>query len=220
MKFDVPLQVEKNSQALVLKAAWGSERTVMIAASTHDDEEHQILSRLRALQLALPGVLLLLVPRHPERFQEIYKLSKGLGFNTGLQSQSNVIDTSTDVIVIDSLGALLGFYQVSDYAFVGGSLVPVGGHNVLEPIALRVPVFCGPHMTNSKEICRDLQTASAITMVEHADALMSALIKMHHEPLHRQQQIENASMVLAANRGAVERCMARLEAFYTVSPRT
>ena len=141
----------------------------------------------------------------------VYKLSQELGFNTGLRSQPETISANTEVVVADSLGELLNFYQQSDYAFVGGSLVPIGGHNVLEPIAVQVPVFCGPHMQNSKSICQDLQDAGAIIIAENVKALITALIEMHNNPLQRQQQIKNASGVLEANRGTVTRCMERIE---------
>ena len=95
---------------------------------------------------------------------------------------------------------------------MGGSLVPVGGHNVLEPIAVQVPVFCGPHMNNSKVICQDLCEAGAMVMVEHVGELINALVAMHHNKLQRAQQILNASAVLAANRGTVARYMEKIDA--------
>ena len=217
MKFDLQLppgggalRAPYLEECLELKEKWGGERVVVIAASTHDDEEKQLLSHLPRLQAAIPNVILLFAPRHRERFQDVYKLSGLQGFNTGLRSQPVTIDTDTDVVVIDSFGELLNFYEVSDYAFVGGSLVPIGGHNVLEPIAVQVPVFCGPYMNNSKEICRDLREARAMIMARDVDELITALIVMHHDPLQRQQQISNASAVLSANRGTVARCMERI----------
>jgi 3-deoxy-D-manno-octulosonic-acid transferase len=211
MKFDVQLQAPTSNANQELKEKWGMARTVVIAASTHDDEEKQLLTRLSSLKIGIPNVLLLFAPRHPERFQDVYTMSRALGFKTGLRSLPATIDDDTEVVVIDSLGELLSFYQVSDYAFVGGSLVPIGGHNVLEPIAVQVPVFCGPFMNNSKEICRDLDAVGAMLMVENADGLIAALIDMYLNEVQRQQQIKNASAVLSANRGAVIRCMERIE---------
>ena len=211
IKFDLQFRMALNQDCLSLKEKWGNERTVVIAASTHDDEENQLLSRLNQLKAAIPPVLLLFAPRHPERFQQVYQLSVTQGFNTGLRSEPTTIDVHTDVVVIDTLGELLNFYQLSDYAFVGGSLVPIGGHNVLEPIAVQVPVFCGPFMNNSKEICRDLRAAGALTMVENADDLITAITTMYHNDVQRQQQITKASAVLAANRGTVARYMEHIE---------
>ena len=212
MKFDLQLKMSANDECMQLKAQWGSARTIVIAASTHDDEENQLLSHLGRLKEAIPQVLLLIAPRHPERFQAVYQMIGAHGFNPGLRSQLSTINANTDVVVVDSLGELLHFYQISDYAFVGGSLVPVGGHNVLEPIAVQVPVFCGPHMNNSKVICQDLCEAGAMVMVEHVGELINALVAMHHNKLQRAQQILNASAVLAANRGTVARYMEKIDA--------
>ena len=211
MKFDLQLQVPNESDCLRLQKSWGQSRTVIIAASTHDDEERQLLSHLTRLKTTIPDVLLLIAPRHPQRFQTVYALSTQLGFNTALRSQPSGIDGNAEVIVIDTLGELLGFYQVSDYAFVGGSLVPVGGHNVLEPIAMQVPVFTGPYMHNSKSICHDLCKAEGMQLLSHIDELIEALITMHKNPLQRGRQVANASEVLAANKGSVARYMERIE---------
>lgn len=211
MKFDIQLNVSPNKDCEQLKEKWGSARPVLIAASTHNDEEEQLLSRLDKLKTAIPNLLLIVVPRHSERFQEVYGLSQSFEFKTGLRSQPEMIDSTTDVVVIDSMGELLNFYKVSDYAFVGGSLVPIGGHNVLEPIAVKVPVFCGPFMTNSKAICRDLCAAGAMVMGKDADEVVAAIIGMYQDDEERQRQVMNASGVLAANRGVVERYMERIE---------
>lgn len=211
MKFDLQVNVSNQECFFQLKATWGKQRPVLIAASTHDDEENQLLTRLVKLKEAIPDLILLIAPRHPERFKAVYELSQRNGFKTGLRSQPETIDTSTDVIVLDSMGELLGFYQVSDYAFVGGSLVPVGGHNVLEPIAMQVPVFCGPYMHNSKAICADLSAAEAMQMVDHVDALVAAIIAMHNEPAQRARQVANATAVMEANQGSVARYMESIE---------
>ena len=212
MKFDVQIPKTAKKDCVQLKAKWGEERTVFIAASTHDDEESQLLSRLNQLKAIIPHVILLLVPRHPERFAAVYQLSVAYGFKTAYRSVPASIDTDTEVVIVDSLGELLHFYQMSDYAFVGGSLVPVGGHNVLEPIAMQVPVFCGPYMHNSNVICQSLTAAGALHMVNNAEELVGALSAMHQNNKQRQQQIANASAVLEVNRGTVARYMEQIEA--------
>ena len=211
IKFDLQLPTLSNHHSLPLDNQWAKDRVVVIAASTHHDEEHQLLLRLNRLKVVIPNVLLVIAPRHPERFQAIYQLCLAEGFRTGIRSEPNTIDATIDVLVIDSLGELLGFYQQSDYAFVGGSLVPVGGHNVLEPIAMRVPVFCGPYMMNSKAICRDLLMADAMVMVKNADALIDAINAMHQNKTQRIRQIDNATAVLLANQGTVARYMEKIE---------
>ncbi len=207
LKFDLQVRVNEPEVFQQIKSCWGQHRPVLIAASTHDNEENQLLSVINVLKASIPDLVLLIAPRHPERFKGVYELSQSQGYKTGLRSQLDTIDGDTDVVILDSLGELLGFYQVSDYAFVGGSLVPIGGHNVLEPIAMQVPVFCGPYMQNSTSICLTLCAAGAMQQVPDVDALVAAIIAMQLEPSKRVSQIANASEVLEANRGSVLKCL-------------
>lgn len=211
LKFDINIQSTINAECKALKALWGFTRPVFIAASTHDNEEEQLLSHLKALQLEIPDVLMLVVPRHPERFQAVYLLCNERRFVTALRSQPQTIHPSSEVIVIDSIGELLHFYQMSDYAFVGGSLVPIGGHNVLEPIAVNVPVLCGPFMSNSKSICQELTKKGAIRMAKDIHELIRIVSDLHHYPKTRQQQIINATTVLHAHQGTVAKYLERIE---------
>lgn len=205
MKFDLQTHQVDSAPMQGLKNLWGQDRIVFIAASTHEDEEAQLLSQLRRLQDAIPKLILLIAPRHPERFQAVYQLAKQSGFNTGLRSVGDSISSDSDVLVLDSLGELLGFYQLSDYAFVGGSLVPVGGHNVLEPIAVGVPVFSGKYVHNFATICRDLDEAQAIKLVPTVEGLVDEVIQLHENQAAKHQLIQNASQVLERNKGALGR---------------
>lgn len=213
MKFDIQMQSMIKDEILWMKDQWGKNRTVVIAASTHEGEEKQWLSHLNQLKKAIPDVMLLLVPRHPERFQRVIQLSMDHGFNTAQRSQPEHINRDVDVLVVDSLGELLHFYSVSDYAFVGGSLVPIGGHNVLEPIAMGVPVFCGPHMNNSKAVCQALCDAQALIMVKTMPELIKALVVLHQNEQQRQAQIDKASAVLMANQGTIGRYLEKIDRF-------
>jgi 3-deoxy-D-manno-octulosonic-acid transferase len=203
MKFDLHTNTVDQHRFQDLKRHWGSERTVIIIASTHDDEEIRILGQLKRVQQAIPGVVLLIAPRHPERFQTVYQLCIQQGFNTGLRSSLDTLNTRNEVVVLDCLGELLGLYQISDYAFVGGSLVSVGGHNVLEPIAMQVPVLSGTQVHNFKSICRDLVDAQAIILVNEADELIDAIIHLNSNQQLKQQMVVNASQVLENNKGSV-----------------
>ncbi|STX41259.1 3-deoxy-D-manno-oct-2-ulosonic acid transferase [Legionella donaldsonii] len=211
MKFDLQTQNINTELFLELKASWGAERVVVMVASTHEDEEELVLSRLKKLQAGIDNMILLIAPRHPERFQKVHQLSVQLGFNTGLRSQKETLSKENEVVILDSLGELLGFYQISDYAFVGGSLVPVGGHNVLEPIAMKVPVLSGTQVHNFKTICRDLQEAQAIELVENADMLIERIIALHQDGNRKRNLVTNATMVLEANKGAVARYVAKAQ---------
>lgn len=210
LKFDGQMQASCAEKLSPLKKRWSEARSVFIAASTHNDEEAQILSTLKALQAAIPDILLVIAPRHPERFQEVFQLSLNAGFNTQLRSKEEALSPEMQVLVLDSLGELSGFYSLCDYAFVGGSLIPVGGHNVLEPVAAGIPVFTGMHMQNSKSICQDLLAAKAMQMLSNADALIEALIQLHQNPLLKKNQVANATKILNANQGVVQRYLKTL----------
>ncbi|KTD57286.1 lipid IV(A) 3-deoxy-D-manno-octulosonic acid transferase [Legionella shakespearei] len=211
MKFDLQTHTVNKEQFTALKNAWGKERVVVIAASTHENEESLILAQLKRLQQAIPDVVLLIAPRHPERFQTVYQLCEQCGFNTGLRSDVTTLSSANEVVVLDSLGELLGLFQISDYAFVGGSLVPIGGHNVLEPIAMGIPVFSGNQVHNFKTICRDLNEAEAIVLVSNADELMDRMIQLHQDKALKDQMVKNATSVLDQNKGAVLKHLQRIE---------
>ncbi|KTD26107.1 3-deoxy-D-manno-oct-2-ulosonic acid transferase [Legionella lansingensis] len=211
MKFDLQTQNINGEKFAELKQKWGQDRVVLMVASTHDNEEELILSRLKELQTHIANLILLIAPRHPERFHKIYELSVQMGFNTGLRSNVATLNPNNDVVVLDCLGELLGFYQLSDYAFVGGSFVPVGGHNVLEPIAMNVPVFSGPHVHNFKTICRDLQEAHAIELVADVEELIDRILILHKDETRRQALVRNATQVLEANKGAVAKYAEKVE---------
>ncbi|MDI1353170.1 MAG: lipid IV(A) 3-deoxy-D-manno-octulosonic acid transferase, partial [bacterium] len=211
IKFDLQTNAIDKSKFQQLKSAWGKDRVVIIAASTHEDEEEQLLTQLRRAQLAIHNVILLIAPRHPERFQPVYQLSCQHGFNTGLRSSIESLSADSEVVVLDSLGELLGLYQISDYAFVGGSLVPIGGHNVLEPIAMGVPVLSGPYVHNFKTICGDLQQAQAIEIVTSSAELIDVIIKLHNMKEMKEHMVMNARAVLENNQGAVLKHVAKIE---------
>lgn len=205
MKFDLPTNAIDQPKFQELKKHWGDERPVFIIASTHDDEELRILAELKRLQAAIPKLVLLIAPRHPERFQPVYQLCIQQGFNTGLRSNLDSLNPSNDVVVLDCLGELLGLYQISDYAFVGGSLVPVGGHNVLEPIAMQVPVLSGNQVHNFKTICRDLENAQAIVLVKEAKELIDAVIHLSKNQQEKESMVARATQVLESNKGSVSK---------------
>ena len=211
MKFDLQTSTVNSEQFNELKNHWGSDRVAVIAASTHEDEESRILSQLRRLQQAIPGVVLLIAPRHPERFQTVYQLSMQAGFKTGLRSQIDTLCRDNEVVVLDSLGELLGLFQISDYAFVGGSLVPVGGHNVLEPIAMNVPVLSGNQVHNFKAICNELKKAEAIQIVAQEDELIDCIIKLHKDRELKGKMIKNATDVFEKNKGSVVKYLHQIE---------
>jgi 3-deoxy-D-manno-octulosonic-acid transferase len=215
MKFDLQTNSIDSARFGNLKNHWGADRVAVIAASTHENEESQILLHLKRLQQAIPNVILLIAPRHPERFQSVHHLCVQSGFKTGLRSDVSTLGTENEIVVLDCLGELLGLYQISDYAFVGGSLVPVGGHNVLEPIAMHVPVLSGDQIHNFKAICNDLQAAQGILLVQQAKHVIDGIIKLHADAAFRQQMVKNATAVFEKNKGSVIRHLQQIEGVYT-----
>ncbi len=212
VKFDIQLTQDGMGRFTALKEAWGKERVVLMLASTHDDEEKQILTHLPMLQQAIPGVLVMIAPRHPDRFERVYQLCQRMGFNVAKGSQPAQLNEKIAVVLLDSLGELMQAYHAVDYAFVGGSLVAVGGHNVLEPIAIGIPVFSGCQVFHFKSICETLSAMGAIQLFESGEALIQAVIQLHLDGEAKAQQIKQATEVLTVNRGVTARYLNRIDA--------
>lgn len=211
LKFDLEISPGDIRIALSIKKTLGELRPLLILASTHENEEFLVLEHLPLLQQSVPGIVVLIAPRHPERFQQVYELSMRLGYKTGRRSVLDTIYRDSEVVVLDSMGELMSFYSVVDYAFVGGSLVPVGGHNVLEPIALEVPVFCGPFMHNSRAIIAELLRENALIQVETAQAFITEMSRLHSDPACLSYQVEQARRILKSHQGALARYLEMIE---------
>lgn len=204
LKFDLTISSVNREIALSMKKALGEARPVLILASTHDNEEQQILQYLSRLKKVIPNVLILIAPRHPERFQDVFALCSAL-YRTGRRSVLETMSEDLDVVVLDSMGELMSFYSISDFAFVGGSFVPIGGHNVLEPIALNVPVLCGPFMQNSQSIVDELLEAKALIQVSSPQALIASIVELYQDKQRMSLQTQCAQDMLKANQGALAR---------------
>ncbi|EHI9274726.1 3-deoxy-D-manno-octulosonic acid transferase [Vibrio vulnificus] len=154
IKFDIHISDEIKHQGAELRTLLGQQRPVWIAASTHRGEDEQVLDAHRQVLETHPNTLLILVPRHPERFDSVFELCQTQGFETVRRTQANIIADSTQVYLGDTMGEMLVLLGAADVCFMGGSLVgdKVGGHNVLEPAALGVPVIIGPSYYNFKDI--------------------------------------------------------------------
>ncbi|HSC83364.1 MAG TPA: lipid IV(A) 3-deoxy-D-manno-octulosonic acid transferase, partial [Pseudomonas sp.] len=160
IKFDLSVDPQLQQRATALRAEWGATaRPLWIAASTHAGEDEIILAAHRQLLQQFPQALLILVPRHPERFASVFELCTREGFGTVRRSLGVAVTAETQVLLGDTLGELLFLYALADLAFVGGSLVANGGHNLLEPAALGKPLLSGPHLFNFLEIATLLREA-------------------------------------------------------------
>ncbi|MDQ2695317.1 MAG: lipid IV(A) 3-deoxy-D-manno-octulosonic acid transferase [Pseudomonadota bacterium] len=200
IKYDLTPPPGLAEQGQALRRGFGG-RPVLIAASTHQGEDEQVLEAFAALRRDLPEALLLLVPRHPERFAAVTALCRrqGLAVVTRSSGQSAV----SDVFMGDTMGELLLFYAAADVAFVGGSLVPTGGHNVLEPALLGLPVLFGPHMFNFAEIARHLLEAEAAWQVRDAADLAAAAGRLLANRALRESMGRHGQAVVESNRGAL-----------------
>ena len=195
----------------MLRQQWGAARPVWIGASTHAGEDELLLDAHARLRERWPELLLLLVPRHPERFDAVAALVQARGFALARRSHGETGQAAA-VYLGDTMGELLLLAAASDAAFVGGSLVPTGGHNVLEPAALGVPVAWGPHMFNFAAAEQLLAGAGAGRQVSDAGALVQTLADWLADPALRARCGAAGAAVVAANRGALARLLERLDA--------
>lgn len=218
IKFDLTIDPELPVRAKALRASWGaSGRPVWIAASTHAGEDEIVLAAHRRLLAEHPDALLILVPRHPERFDSVHLLCRCEGFATVRRSSGQPVAAEDQVLLGDTMGELLFLYALADVAFVGGSLVPNGGHNLLEPAALGLPVLSGPHLFNFLEIAARLREAGALLDVEDGESLAGALSHALADEDMRLRMGQAALAALKANQGALERLLAGVRRLLTTA---
>lgn len=211
LKFDIDPPETQVNAGHALRERLGRERRVWIAASTHEGEESAALSAHLSIRQTMPDALLLLVPRHPQRFDEVARRIEKTGMR--FERRSALIDPATCAVLLgDSLGEMWMYLAASDLAFVGGSLVPVGGHNVLEPAALSLPVMFGPHMHNFLPARELLLEAGAARELSGADELAAAVTALLSDTALRTHMGEAGSAAVLANRGALERLLKLLGA--------
>lgn len=202
IKFEISLRASLREQAEVLRGQLGRDRPVWIAASTHEGEDEQILDALDRIRHSNPNTLLVLVPRHPERFARVASLCRRHGLETVQRSAGESPTPSTDVYLGDTLGELTLMYAASDVAFVGGSLVAVGGHNMLEPAALGLPVVTGPHTFNFEEITEMLLAVDGARQIHNTEELASVTDTLLRDANLRHTLGENARRFVENNKGA------------------
>ncbi|CAI8998112.1 KDO transferase [Pseudomonas chlororaphis] len=208
IKFDLSIDPQLLVRASELRQQWqAGERPVWIAASTHEGEDAVVLDAHRQLLASHPDALLILVPRHPERFNSVFELCRQQGFVTIRRSSAEPVSASTSVLLGDTMGELLFLYALADSAFVGGSLVPNGGHNLLEPAALAKPVLSGPHLFNFLEIATMLREAGALQEVDDAHGLAVAVQRLFELPQDAQKMADAGLRVMRSNQGALQRLL-------------
>ncbi len=211
IKFDFELAPQVAEGGRALRALHAPARPVWIAASTHQDEEQVLIEAHREVLARYPDALLILVPRHPERFAAVAALLQRSGLHTVSRSSGLVCGPDAQVFLGDSMGELTMFYAAADVAFVGGSLVRVGGHNLLEPAALGLPALTGPHNFNAPDIAELLIEEGATVVVHDGRQIGSEVIRLLGDPAERVRRGALARSTLERNRGAVTRLLALVE---------
>ena len=213
LKFDVNITDDVIDRGGVIKRSLGPSRPVWIAASTHEGEEQIILTAHRKVIEVYPDCLLVLAPRHPERSASVLELCIGQDYSarckSNIKGQVYSEDTGQiQVLILDTIGELPDYYAAADVAFVGGSLLPVyGGHNVLEPAALGVPVVTGEFTTNFNEINRLLLENQAEFRVTDSEQLAGRILQLLTDQGLRRQMGDSAAALVKHNRGSAERIM-------------
>ena len=207
IKFDISAPTSFIEQAEQLKQEWQLEkRQIITLASTHAPEEEQLLKQLQPHLNSNPDLLCMVVPRHPERFDEVYKICQSLNLNTQRRSLKQPIQIDTQVFLADSMGEMWLWYALSQACFVGGSLnEPGGGHNILEPMVLNIPTVIGPRYFNFQSIVDEFVAAQGILIGENAAQVAQQLLSCLDDPLQTQQQVAHAQQVLQRNKGSLQK---------------
>ncbi|TDE21622.1 3-deoxy-D-manno-octulosonic acid transferase [Vibrio owensii] len=198
IKFDIQISDDVKEKSKVLRDVLGLERPIWIAASTHRGEDEQVLEAHKKILESHPNALLILVPRHPERFEDVFELCQGQGFETARRTSQEEVTTSTQVYLGDTMGEMLVLMGAADICFMGGSLVgdKVGGHNVLEPAALGVPVITGPSYYNFTEIVDLLVAYSLCEVAENTESITNKLSQYFFlETQNKLGKVQNAAFL-------------------------
>ena len=212
IKFDISVPDEIKEKARALRATWPSHARVWIAASTHASEEEVMFVAHRELLKTYPDALLLLAPRHPERFAAVLALAIAQGFKVARRSLQEPVQADTQVYLCDTMGELVLLYAASDVAFVGGSLVDIGGHNMLEAAVLAKPLIMGPELFNFAEISQKLLQQKAMFKIHDAVELSRILLNLFQDDAWCLEVGQNALRVVEANRGALAKHLKLIQA--------
>ncbi len=215
LKFDMKAPDGIQETGVALRERWGGTgRPTVVLGSSHEGEENQFLKLMIELRVDFPELTAVIVPRHPERFNRVFRQISEGGFSVSRVSEWQIdAKVNADVILVDSMGKLLEFYAASDIAIVAGSFAAVGGHNVLEPILVGTPVIFGPDMSNFREISRLVLESGAGERVDHFAALKPALCRLLKDSDLRELRVNNGNQLLEKNRGALQRTTCHLEGF-------
>lgn len=210
LKFDFSVPGDIVERGRSLRAFYAAGRLVWVAGSTHGGgEEEALMEAHRIIRSREPRALLVMAPRHPNRFGEVAAqlVSRGIRFIRRSQTPSAEATAEAEILLLDTLGELLDFYAAGDVAFVGGSLVPIGGHNLLEPAALGLPILTGPNNSNSAEAARQLIALGAVQVVQGPQDLAEQALTLLADPHKRARMGAQGRTFVEANKGALEKLL-------------
>ncbi len=210
IKFDLQHEEGVAEQGQAERARLFGDRPVWIAASTHQGEEDIVLDVHEMLRARHDDLLLVLVPRHPQRFAAVRELIRQRGFSLVSRTEGRAAGEAS-VFLCDTMGEVPVFYAASDVAFVAGSLVPIGGHNLLEPAALGVPIVTGPHNFNAQDIADLFISMGACRKVDGPEELVDVVSELLRNPEEAARMGRAGQKVLEENRGALQRLLVLLE---------
>jgi 3-deoxy-D-manno-octulosonic-acid transferase len=205
IKFDIQPSHELITAGQRLRLQVFAGRFVWIIASTHKEEELIFLTIYQQLKQKIPQLLLLIVPRNMERFPEVKRLCEKQHLQVVMRTSGQICKAETDVYIADTMGELKMLYAVADVAFVGGSMVEVGGHNILEPAALGIPVMFGPYMANFKAIAAGVLTAQAALQCQNPQQISETLLLLYQQPEYRQLLADAGRAFVRQNQGVIEK---------------
>jgi 3-deoxy-D-manno-octulosonic-acid transferase len=211
LKFELALPPGLPKESRALRASWGVTRPVLTAGSSRATDEDILLPAFRELLDRLPDALLILVPRHPERFAEVTDKARAAGFRVAVRSEGAACAPGTQVFVIDAMGELMRYYAAGDLAFVGGTFGSAGGHNLLEPAALGKPILFGPNTRNAEEIAERLVKEGAAVRVGSGAEFRAAAQRWLRDPVAREAAGQAALWVVEQGRGALQRHLAVIQ---------
>jgi len=216
LKFDVAPAPAMAALALELRRMFGAGRPILLAASTREGEEPIVLDALA--RLAIPHTLLVIVPRHPQRFDEVAQLLDARGLGWQRRSRGEPVPAATQVVLGDTMGEMSAYYGACDVAFIGGSLLPLGGQNLIEACAVGTPVLVGPHTFNFAEAATLAEAAGAAIRVADASQLATEAARLLTDPSLRARMRAAATRFAAAHRGATAKTVRLIETRWPRAP--
>ncbi len=211
LKFDIEPPAAQLQLGAVLRQRFGAERPVFLAASTREGEEALLLEALK--QVDIPGLLCVIVPRHPQRFDDVARLFRQNHFSLQRRSENRLIAPETRIVLGDSMGEMFAYYAACDVAFIGGSLLPFGGQNLIEACMVGKPVLIGPHTYNFAQATAMAIAAGAALQVNDAGELAAQLTRLLKDPDPRARMSETGLAFARGNRGATDTAIHLIEAY-------